>query len=119
MNIMKQQGTILVQRASAKVKGFNSVHKKLEKKIRVSGKSMSTPSNYLRCIAHVSLKYNCLPTDLDLEQIEDYLLHPKKKGASEADFKLAVYGCVSCFTARVSMIAPSNFLPLSALRNFP
>ena len=92
MNIMKQQGTTLVQRACANVKGFNALHKRLEKKIIVSGKSMSTLSNYMRCIAHVALKYNCLPTELDLEQIEDYLLHLKKKGASEADFKLTVYG---------------------------
>jgi site-specific recombinase XerD len=92
MNIMKQQGTTLVQRACANVKGFSALHKRLEKKIIVSGKSMSTLSNYMRCIAHVTLKYNCLPTELDLEQIEDYLLHLKKKGASEADFKLTVYG---------------------------
>lgn len=92
MKIMKQQGTTLVQRASANVKGFSALHKRLEKKIIISGKSMSTLSNYMRCIAHVALKYNCLPTDLDLEQIEDYLLHLKKKGASEADFKLTVYG---------------------------
>lgn len=92
MNKMKQQGTTLVQRACANVKGFSALHKRLEKKIIVSGKSMSTLSNYMRCIAHVALKYNCLPTDLDLEQIEDYLLDLKKKGASEADFKLTVYG---------------------------
>jgi integrase/recombinase XerD len=92
MNIKKQQGTTLVQRACANVKGFNALHKRLEKKIIVSGKSMSTFSNYMRCIAHVALKYSCLPTELDLEQIEDYLLHLKKKGASEADFKLTVYG---------------------------
>ncbi len=92
MNIKKQQGTTLVQRACANVKGFSALHKRLEKKIIVSGKTMSTLNNYMRCIAHVALKYNCLPTQLDLEQIEDYLLHLKKKGASEADFKLTVYG---------------------------
>lgn len=92
MNIKKQQGTTLVQRACANVKGFNALHKRLEKKIIVSGKSMSTLSNYMRCIAHIALKYNSLPTQLDLEQIEDYLLDLKKRGASEADFKLTVYG---------------------------
>ena len=53
---MKQQGTTLVQRACAKVNGFRALHKRLEKKIVVSGKSMSTLYNYTRCIAHVSLK---------------------------------------------------------------
>ncbi len=82
----------MVQRACAEVAGFKALHKRLEKKIIVSGKSLSTLNNYMRCIAHVALQYNRLPTELDLEQIEDYLLHLKKKGASEADFKITVYG---------------------------
>ena len=39
MNIMKQQEATLVQRACAKVTGFKDLHKRLEKKIIVSGKS--------------------------------------------------------------------------------
>jgi len=81
MNIKKQQGATLVQRASAKVAGFQKAYKRLEKKIIVSGKSISTFNNYMRCIAHISLHFNTLPTQLDQEQIEDYLLHLKKKGA--------------------------------------
>jgi site-specific recombinase XerD len=94
MNIKKQQGTTLVQRACANVKGFNALHKKLEKKIIVSGKSQSTLTNYMRCIAHVALYFKCLPTQLDTEQIEDYLLMVKKKNvtASESFFKHTVYG---------------------------
>lgn len=92
MNTMKKQGATLVQRACAKVAGFQKAYKRLEKKIIVSGKSLSTLNNYMRCIAHISLHFNCLPTQLDLEQIEEYLVHLKKKGASEADFKLTVFG---------------------------
>lgn len=94
MNIMKQQETTLVQRACAKVAGFKALHKRLEKKIIVSGKSLSTLNNYMRCIAHLSLCFKCLPTDLDLEQIEEYLLSVKKenKTPSESFFKHTVYG---------------------------
>ena len=94
MNIMKQQETTLVQRACAKVAGFKNLHKRLEKKIIVSGKSLSTLNNYMRCISHVALYFNCLPTDLDIEQIEEYLLWVKKKNktASESFFKHTVYG---------------------------
>jgi len=94
MNIMKQQETTLVQRACAKVAGFKNLHKRLEKKIIVSGKSMSTLNNYMRCIAHLSLYFKCLPTDLDLEQIEEYLLSVKKENTtpSESFFKHTVYG---------------------------
>lgn len=94
MNIMKQQEATLVQRACAKVAGFKALHKRLEKKIIVSGKSLSTLNNYMRCIAHLSLSFKCLPTDLDLEQIEEYLLSVKKenKTPSESFFKHTVYG---------------------------
>ena len=91
---MKQQETTLVQRACAKVAGFRNLHKRLERKIIISGKSLSTLNNYMRCIAHVALYFKALPTDLDTEQIEEYLLSVKKKNvtASESFFKHTVYG---------------------------
>lgn len=94
MNIMKQQETTLVQRACTKVAGFKNLHKRLEKKIIVSGKSLSTLNNYMRCISHVALYFNCLPSQLDIEQIEEYLLMVKKRNTStsESFFKHTVYG---------------------------
>jgi site-specific recombinase XerD len=94
MNIMTQQETTLVQRACAKVAGFKTLYKRLEKKIIVSGKSKSTLNNYMRCLAHIALQYDTLPSKLDIEQIEDYLLIVKKRNttASESFFKHTVYG---------------------------
>ena len=57
MNIMKQQGAALVQRASAKVARFRTLHKRLEKKIIVSGKGMSTLNNYMPCISHLAAAF--------------------------------------------------------------
>ena len=93
MKTKKEEAT-LVQRASAKVTGFKALHKRLEKKIIVSGKSISTLNNYMRCIAHAALYFDCLPGQLDIEQIEEYLLWVKKKNttASESFFKHTVYG---------------------------
>lgn len=94
MNTMKQKEATLVQRACTKVAGFKNLHKRLEKKIIISGKSISTLNNYMRCIAHVALYFKCLPSQLDFEQIEEYLLMVKKnnKTASESFFKHTVYG---------------------------
>ncbi len=91
---MTQQETTLVQRACAKVAGFKTLYKRLEKKIIVSGKSKSTLNNYMRCLAHIALQYDTLPSKLDIEQIEDYLLIVKKRNttASESFFKHTVYG---------------------------
>jgi integrase/recombinase XerD len=93
MKTKKEEAT-LVQHACAKVKGFKILHKRLEKKIIVSGKSLSTLNNYMRCIAHVALHFNCLPSQLDIEQIEEYLLMVKKRNttSSESFFKHTVYG---------------------------
>jgi integrase/recombinase XerD len=119
MNILKQQGTTLVQRACANVKGFSALHKRLEKKIIVSGKSKSTLSNYMRCIAHVALKYNCLPTQLELEQIEDYLLHLKKKGPRKQTLNSLSTGFAFYFDVMGWMTELSNFLPSSVTKDFP
>ena len=90
----KKEETTLVQRACTKVAGFKKLHKQLEKKIIVSGKSLSTLNNYMRCIAHVALHFNVVPSQLDIEQIEEYLLMVKKRNttASESFFKHTVYG---------------------------
>lgn len=94
MKIRKQKETTLVQRACAKVAGFTTLHKRLEKKIIVNGKSLSTLNNYMRCISHVALHFKRLPSQLDMEQIEDYLLVVKKRNTttSESFFKHTVYG---------------------------
>lgn len=48
----------------------------------------------MRCISHVALHFNCLPVDVDIEQIAEYLLSVKKRNTtpSESFFKHTVYG---------------------------
>lgn len=82
----------IVQRACEEVEGFQSLCLRMEKKILISSKSISTLHNYTRCVAHLSLHFNALPTHLTHEQIEDYLYVLKKRGAAESFFKHTVYG---------------------------
>ncbi len=83
----------IVAQASAKVKGFKQLYKEMERAINVSGKSKSTLTNYGRQLAHLALHYNCLPTELDCEQVLDYLHLVKSKGSKSATFfKFTVYG---------------------------
>jgi len=82
----------LVQQASGKVNGFKQLYKELERAINVSGKSKSTFANYSRHLAHLALHYNQLPTELDPEQVLDYLHLVKSKGSPSATFfKFTVY----------------------------
>ncbi len=83
----------LVQQAANKVTGFGQLYKELERAINVTGKSASTLSNYSRHLAHLALHYDLLPTELDNEQVLDYLHLVKAKGSPSATFfKFTVYG---------------------------
>ena len=83
----------IVQQACDKVRGFTKLYQDLERPINVSGKSKSTLTNYGRHLAHLALHFNQLPTELDCEQVLDYLHFVKAKGAPSATFfKFTVYG---------------------------
>ena len=83
----------IVAQASAKISGFEQLYKEMERSLFVSGKSRSTLTNYGRQLAHLALHYNCLPTDLDKEQVLDYLHMVKARGTTSATFfKFTVYG---------------------------
>ena len=76
----------IVQQASEKITGFQQLYKDLERAINVSGKSTSTLTNYGRHLAHLALHYQALPTDLDHEQVLDYLHLVKANGSPSATF---------------------------------
>jgi integrase/recombinase XerD len=82
-----------VAKACAKVAGFNDLYKRFERKMCTSGRSESTLKNYSCHIAQISLHFNCLPTELQDDQIEDYL-HGllRDSSPSESYFKHTVYG---------------------------
>lgn len=84
----------LVAQASAKVQGFAEMYSRLKRRIKTSGRSSSTLNNYARHIAQMSLHLNCLPTELDDDQIEDYLylLQQQHNTPSESYFKHTVFG---------------------------
>lgn len=83
----------IVQQAINKVTGFQQLYKELERAINVSGKSKSTLTNYGCQLAHLALHYGQLPTELDNEQVLDYLHLVKAAGPPSATFfKFTVYG---------------------------
>ena len=62
--------------------------------MRTSGRSTSTLNNYARHLAQLALHFNELPTQLEDDQIEDYLfmLQQKHDTPSESYFKHTVFG---------------------------
>ncbi len=82
-----------VAKACKEVQGFAALTEDLERTMTINGYSKSTFTNYLRCLAHLSVHCKKLPQDLNDRQIEDYLMKMKKEYApSESYFKHTVYG---------------------------
>jgi hypothetical protein len=84
----------LIAQARSQVLGFSELIDKFEKKLSVLGRSSSTFKNYARHIAKMALHFNCLPTELDEDQVTDYLhlLKVQHNTPSDSYFKHTVYG---------------------------
>lgn len=67
---------------------------RFERTVSVLGRSKSTFNNYARHVAAISLYFGKIPTELDSEQVQDYLfyLQKKSKTPSQTYFKHCVYG---------------------------
>lgn len=90
--------------------GFTELLSRFERTISVLGRSIATFCNYSRHIAALSLYFGKLPTELDSEQVHDYLfyLQKKSKTPSQSYFKHTVYG--------LRFLLKSEGLPYSYLR---
>lgn len=94
MKTSKDQGYMtLVKQACVKVSGFKDFYNRLARKIRIAGKSNSTLNCYTRHLAQMALHFECLPVELDQEQIEEYLdlMLEQHDTPSESYFKFVVY----------------------------
>ena len=67
---------------------------RFERNISVLGRSQRTFDNYSRHVAVLTLHFQCLPTELEPEQVQDYLydLQQRSKTRSQTYFKHTVYG---------------------------
>ena len=84
----------VVARASSEVNGFAELLQRFERNISILGRSKRTFDNYSRHVAAVALHFKTLPTELDPEQVKDYLyeLQQRSKTPSQTYFKHTVYG---------------------------
>lgn len=76
------------------MEGFSVLLQRFERNISLLGRSPKTFENYSRHVAAIALQFNCLPTELDPEQVKDYLyeLQQRSKTPSQTYFKHTVYG---------------------------
>ncbi|MFB9097718.1 tyrosine-type recombinase/integrase [Flavobacterium jumunjinense] len=83
-----------MNQAKREVPRFEELLNRFERTVSVLGRSQSTFNNYARHVASISLYFGKIPTELDPEQVHDYLfyLQKKSKTPSQTYFKHCVYG---------------------------
>lgn len=83
----------LVKRACIEVEGFEQVLARFERNISILGRSKRTFDSYSRHVAAMALHFQCLPTQLNPEQVKDYLylLQQRSSTPSQTYFKHTVY----------------------------
>ncbi|WP_373739020.1 tyrosine-type recombinase/integrase [Kaistella sp.] len=103
-----------MNRASSEVNGFSELIQRFERNISIQGKSPRTFDNYSRHVAALALHFGKIPTELDPEDIKDYLfeLQQRSKTPSQTYFKHTVYGLRFLLKAEG---LPYSFLHLPAI----
>lgn len=83
-----------MNRACNEITGFSALLQRFERNISILGRSKRTFENYSRHVAAMALHFGCLPTELDPEQVKDYLyeLQQRSNSPSQSYFKHTVYG---------------------------
>ena len=76
------------------MEGFPELLHRFKRNISILGRSPRTFDNYSRHVASIALHFGKIPTELDPEQVKDYLfeLQQRSKTPSQTYFKHTVYG---------------------------
>ncbi len=82
----------IVQQACLQIPGFEILYQKFIRKTTILGRAPSTCINYGRSMAQLALYYKRSPTELTLDEIEDYLYSIKDKSdiSSDNPFKFTI-----------------------------
>ena len=105
-----------MNQANHEVLGFEELLLRFERTVSVLGRSQSTFNNYSRHVAAISLYYGKIPTELDPEQVHDYLYLQQKKSKtpSQTYFKHCVYGLRFLLKSEG---LPYDFLKLQSIKH--
>jgi integrase/recombinase XerD len=92
--IFKEPATnTITGQAVSTIDGFGDLMEVFRRKMIINGYSMSTYTNYIRCVAQLCLNYGALPDKISDTEIDMFLLDLKmNKNPSESYFKQTVGG---------------------------
>ncbi|MBM3403779.1 MAG: hypothetical protein FJY10_02680 [Bacteroidetes bacterium] len=89
---LRKKSFTIVEQACHQVRGFKNLLEEPDDKIRLSGHSPSTLTNYGRKLAQLSLHFGKLPQHISEKELNRYLanLARQSKTPSLSDFKFMV-----------------------------
>jgi integrase/recombinase XerD len=124
---LRKKSFTIVEQAIHQVRGFRNLYQELDDKVRLSGQSPSTLTNYARKLAQLSLHFGKLPQHISEKELNRYLadMARQSKTPSLSDFKFAVYGLRYCYRllgmndklVKLPSIKHTNKLPV--VLNYP
>lgn len=96
---LRKKSFTVVEQACHQVRGFKKLYEEMDDKVRLSGHSASTLTNYARKLAQLSLHFGKLPEHIGEKELNKYLanLARQSKTPSLSDFKFMVYGLRYCY----------------------
>ncbi|MEZ5046345.1 MAG: hypothetical protein R2831_05075 [Chitinophagaceae bacterium] len=105
----------ILDQACREVEGFEALLLQVSTTLACLVEAEKTFENYSRHVAAMALHFHCLPTELDEEQIREYLfqLQQRSKTPSQTYFKHTVYGLRFLLKAEG---LPYSFLHLPAIK---
>jgi len=86
---LRKKAFTVVEQACHQIRGFKRLYEELDDKVRLSGQSHSTLTNYARKLAQISLHFGKLPENISEKEVNKYLanLARQSKTPSLSDFK--------------------------------
>lgn len=94
-----------------KVEGLSDLLDRFSKRITVSYSSNSTVKSYRRAVRDLSLFHYNLPSDLEIDQILDYLYQLKEQGLGWAKIKIDVAGLKFFYREMTLDTAKADHIP--------
>ncbi len=91
----------ITETACREISGFETFYLKFLRRMSINDRADSTCKSYGRSLAALALYFNRIPTQLNQEEVEDYLYFTKQKFGSKSDnyFKFAI--CALRFVFRM------------------
>ncbi|MFM2360283.1 MAG: hypothetical protein RLY16_2276, partial [Bacteroidota bacterium] len=114
----------LVQQACMRVPGFLAMQEKFLQQMIIRDKAKSTYKNYIRCLAKMALHFQRLPTEISLQELDEYLFYVKQQYSPfettwESNFKHTISGLAFLYRMEGMSTYHLHLPPIKKIHRLP